>query len=72
MLLTLLIFAPIIGGLIAYFAGFVSAKLSKAITIAISAATIGLTIYIFIGFNWTGSGFQFVESYDWATSFGLT
>jgi len=71
-LLTLLIFAPIIGGLIAYFAGFISAKLSKAITIAISAATIALTLYIFIGFNWTGSGFQFVESYDWASSFGLT
>lgn len=70
-LLTLLIFAPFIGGIIAYFAGFISAKASKAVTIIISAATIALTLYIFTGFDWSGSGFQFVEKYDWASAFGL-
>jgi len=71
-LLTLLIFAPIIGGIIAYFSGFISARVSKAVTIIISAATIVVALYIFIGFDWSGSGFQLVERYDWASAFGLS
>jgi NADH-quinone oxidoreductase subunit M len=46
--------------------------MSKALTIVISSATVAVTLYIFLGFNWSTSGFQLVESYDWAKDFGLT
>ena len=72
MLLSLLTFGPIIGAIVVYFAGFVSDRVSKTLTIIISAATIALTLFIFLGFNWSVPGFQLVESYDWAREFGLT
>ncbi len=71
-LLSLLIFTPIIGAIVVYLAGYVGEKVSKALTILISAATIALTLFIFLTFNWGVQGFQLVETYDWAKSFGLT
>ncbi len=70
--LSLLIFTPLIGAIIVYLAGFRSARLSKALTIIISAATTAVTLFIFLTFNWNVQGFQFVEIYDWAKSFGLS
>jgi NADH-quinone oxidoreductase subunit M len=71
-LLSILVFTPIIGSIIVYLAGYASPKLSKALTIIISAFTIALTLYIFATFNWAISGFQLTESYNWASAFGLT
>ena len=71
-LLSFLIFGPIIGAFIVYVAGFAGDKVSKGLTIIISAATVGLTLFILLGFNWSAPGFQLVESYDWAKDFGLT
>jgi NADH-quinone oxidoreductase subunit M len=71
-LLSILVFTPIIGALTVYVAGFASEKLSKALTIIISASTIALILFILVTFNGASSGFQLVERYDWATSFGLT
>lgn len=72
MILSLMIFIPIIGAVAAYLAGLVSDKVSKAVTLLISASTIVLTLILFYTFNWATSGFQFTETYDWAKSFGLT
>jgi NADH-quinone oxidoreductase subunit M len=71
-LLSLLVFTPIIGAIVVYLAGYASAKLSKAITIIISALTIAITLYIFATFNWSIPGFQLTENYEWAPAFGLT
>ena len=71
-LLSLLIFMPIVGAIVVYLAGFASDKLSKALTIIISAATIAVTLFIFLTFNWNVQGFQLVETYDWAKDFSLT
>ena len=71
-LLSFLIFGPIIGAFIVYVAGFAGDKVSKGLTIIISAATAALTLFILLGFNWSTPGFQLVESYDWAKDFGLT
>jgi NADH-quinone oxidoreductase subunit M len=71
-LLSLLIFTPIIGSVVVYLAGYLGDKVSKALTIIISAATIALTLFIFLTFNWGVQGFQLVENYDWAKDFGLT
>ncbi len=61
-LLSSLIFGPIIGAIAVYFAGFVSEKLSKALTVEISAVTVAVTLYIFLAFSWAVSGFQLVET----------
>jgi proton-translocating NADH-quinone oxidoreductase chain M len=60
------------GAIVVYSVGFLNEKLSKALTLAISAATLVATFYIFLVFNWTIPGCQFVESYNWASSLGLT
>lgn len=72
MILSLMIFAPIVGAALVYFVGLVNEKLSKALSIIISALTVALTLFIFATFNWSIAGFQFAENYDWAKSFGLT
>ena len=71
-LLSILIFTPIIGAIVVYLAGFTSDKLSKALTIIISASTIAITLFIFLTFNGAAPGFQLVEKYNWASVFGLT
>lgn len=70
-LLSILVFTPIVGALVVYLAGFASDKLSKALTIVVSASTIALTLFIFFTFNGASTGFQLVENYSWAPIFGL-
>ena len=70
--MSILIFTPIIGSIVVYLAGFASDRLSKALTIIISAATIAITLFIILTFNVAAVGFQLVEKYDWASVFGLT
>lgn len=71
-LLSVLVFTPIVGAVIVYLAGFINEKLSKALTVAISASTVALTLFIFFSFNGASPGFQLVEKYSWAPIFGLT
>jgi len=71
-LLSLIIFTPIVGAIIVFFAGFAGSKISKALSMIISAFTLALTLYIFATFNWSLQGFQLTESYEWAAAFGLT
>ena len=72
MILSLMIFAPIVGAAAVYLVGLLDERLSKALSILISAFTVCLTLFIFVTFNWSVAGFQFLENYDWARSFGLT
>lgn len=72
MILSLMIFAPIVGAAVVYLVGLLDERLSKVLSVIISAFTVGLTLFIFVTFNWSAAGFQFLENYDWARSFGLT
>jgi len=63
---------PFIGAIVVYLAGYVGDKVSKALTILISATTIGIVLFILLSFDWSKPGFQLVETYDWAQSFGMT
>lgn len=63
---------PFIGAIVVYLAGYMGDKVSKALTILISASTIAVVLFIFLTFNWSKPGFQLVETYDWAQSFGMT
>ena len=72
MILSLMIFVPIIGAVAVYLIGLLSERASKALTVIISAFTVILTLFIFATFNWSIPGFQFVENYEWVRVFGLT
>jgi NADH-quinone oxidoreductase subunit M len=72
MILSLMIFAPIVGAVLVLLVGLLNEKASKALSVIISAFTMALTLYIFAEFNWSITGFQFMENYDWAKQFGLT
>jgi NADH-quinone oxidoreductase subunit M len=72
LLLSILVFAPIIGAILVYLAGYISDKASKALTIIIAAASLLVSLYVLFGFSWSAPGFQLQESYDWAKDFGLT
>jgi len=71
MILSLIIFLPLVGSIFVYLAGFVNEKASKVIAVAISALTVLLVLLVFFTFNWSTTGFQFVENYEWAKTFGL-
>ncbi len=71
-LLSLLVFMPIVGSVVVYLAGFVGDRVSKILTILISACTIAVVLFIYVSFNWSAPGFQLVETYDWAKDFGLS
>jgi NADH-quinone oxidoreductase subunit M len=72
LLLSVLVFTPILGAIVVFLAGFAGDKVSKALTIGISTATIAITLFIFSTFDWSVSGFQLIESHEWAKAFGLT
>mgnify|MGYP001031049902 CR=1 FL=1 len=71
-LLSTLTFTPIVGAVVVFLAGYASNKLSRVLTIVISAFTVALTLFMFLTFNWSTAGFQLVENYDWSSAFGLT
>jgi len=71
-MLSLLIFIPIVGSVLVYLAGYVGDRASKALTLALSGFTVALTLFAFSTFDWPRSGFQFVENYEWAKTFGLS
>src|SRR5208283_4608208 len=72
MLLSLLMFTPVLGSFVVYLAGVKGEKLCKKLTVLISAFTVAVTLFIFATFNWSIQGVQLVEIYDWAKIFGLT
>ncbi len=67
-----MIIAPLAGSILVYLSGFISEKASKAMAVAISSFTVILALLVLLEFNWAAVGFQFVENYNWANSFGLT
>jgi NADH-quinone oxidoreductase subunit M len=71
-LLSTMIFLPIAGSLLAFIVSRVNEKAAKALTLLISVATLILSVVIFATYDQHQTGFQMVETYPWAESFGLT
>jgi len=67
-----MIFLPIAGALVVFLVSRVNEKAAKSLTLAISGATLLLALTIFAGYRQETPGFQMVESFPWAESFGLT
>lgn len=71
-LLSTMIFLPIAGSLLVFIVSRVNEKAAKVLTLLISVATLILAVVIFATYDQRQTGFQMVETYPWAESFGLT
>jgi NADH-quinone oxidoreductase subunit M len=71
-LLSTMIFLPIAGSLVVFIVSRVNEKAAKVLTLLISGATLILAVVIFATYDQHQTGFQMVETYPWAESFGLT
>jgi len=68
-LLSVLVWLPIIGGLIVLFTGDRIAP--RALALAISGITFLISLSLWTGFNSSGYQMQFVESTPWIESFNI-
>jgi len=68
-LLSLLIWLPIVGGVLVLLAG--SDTGARRIALLMSLATLGLAVTLYIGFDTDAAGLQFREFAAWLPSFGI-
>ena len=71
-LLSTMILLPIAGSLLVFLVSRVNERTAKVLTLLISGATLILAVVIFAVYDQNQAGFQMVERYPWAESFGLT
>lgn len=69
-ILTLLIFTPLVGGVLLLF--FRNESVVKSIAILFSAADVALAIYLYLSFDPAGNQFQFVEQMPWITNLNIS
>ena len=69
-LLSLAIFLPLAGAVAV--AIIRQEKFSKLLSLAISVVVFLITLYLFLNFDWTRPGVQFVSKYDWVPSLGIS
>jgi len=67
-----MIWLPLVGALVVFLVSRVSEKAAKLLTLLVSGATLVLALTIFVSYSQEKVGFQMVESFAWAESFGLT
>ncbi len=69
-LLSLAIFLPLVGAL---FVGIVRREnFSKVLSLGISSVVFFIMLYLFLNFNWSAQGFQYVKRIDWIPSLGIS
>lgn len=66
-----MVFLPLVGALVVFSVSRVNQKAAKLLTLVISAATLVLALIIFASYRQDKAGFQMVETFTWAGSFGL-
>ncbi len=70
-LLTLLIWLPILGGIVVLASGDKSAELSKRIALGFAVATFALSLFLWLGFDNGTAQMQFVERAGWIPTFDV-
>ncbi len=69
-LLSLAIFLPLLGAILV---GIVrNEKFSKAVAVSISSVVFFIMLYLFLNFNWSAQGFQYVTKLNWIPSLGIS
>src|ERR1043166_189027 len=77
MLLTVIVFLPLIGALLVFVAGGRGDRPERegtvrAVALAVSLVEFVATLYLWFGFAPATADFQFVERYAWLPQFGIT
>ncbi len=70
MLLTLIIFLPLVGGLLILFTSKTNEALMKGVAVGASLASFVLSLFMVALFD-VGGGMQFVERYSWIPTLGI-
>lgn len=70
-LLSLLIWLPVLGGLLCLMLGNQRPQAARWLALATALATLALSIPLFTGFDMTDAGMQFVEQRAWIPSFDI-
>jgi len=71
-LLSAMVLLPIAGSLFVFLVSRANEKAAKVLTLLISGGTLVLALVIFTTYRQDQTGFQMIENYPWAESFGLS
>src|SRR5215468_7235740 len=72
MLLTVVTFLPAAGALLVLLVPSGRAEAAKLVGVAVTTATFLVSLPLFLGFDATSAGYQFVERRGWMPTFGVT
>lgn len=70
--LSILIFLPILTGVILLFLPANRQKLTRGLALAASSITFILILILFIGYDKSAAGYQFVEQFSWLPALGIS
>ncbi|MDZ7704535.1 MAG: NADH-quinone oxidoreductase subunit M [Trueperaceae bacterium] len=68
-MISLLIFLPLVGALVAAFSRH--AALSRWLTLAVSGVATLVSLGLWLGYDLVAGGFQYLQAYDWIPSVGI-
>jgi len=69
-LLSIAIFLPLLGAVLV---GIVrNEKFSKVVSLSLSSVVFFIMLYLFLNFNWSAQGFQYVTKLNWIPSLGIS
>ncbi len=69
-LLNIAIFLPLLGAILV---GIVrNEKFSKVVSLSLSSVVFFIMLYLFLNFNWSAQGFQYVTKLNWIPSLGIS
>lgn len=69
-LLSIAIFLPLLGAILV---GIVrNEKFSKVVSLSLSSVVFFIMLYLFLNFNWSAQGFQYLTKLNWIPSLGIS
>jgi NADH-quinone oxidoreductase subunit M len=69
-LLSIAIFLPLLGAVLTAIVR--KEKFSKILSLGISSVVFLIVLYLFLNFNWSAQGFQYVKRFEWIPSLGIS
>ena len=71
-ILSVLIFLPIISGVILLLLPENKSGLIKGIALTVASITLVITLYLFFAYDKTTAGYQFIEQMNWLPAYGIS
>ncbi len=69
-LLSIAIFLPLLGAILVGIAR--NEKFSKVVSLSLSSVVFFIMLYLFLNFNWSAQGFQYLTKLNWIPSLGIS